>query len=448
MNPEMLKVEFDLNYNTSEEAPQPVFVAKDKEMALAQKPIPQRTGYRFAGWYKDRECTEEWLFGAKTPEFMKPPVEWMSVTQDMTLYARWAAPVHIRTAEELDAVRKDLHGWYVLDNDIELSSFGAWQPVGRYEPDYEFADAEWWVHAFKGRLDGNGHAIKGMRIEGVHPFYQCGLFGAIANGEVHDLVIDKPVIIVKGAVLYVGTVSGMMRQDRGRHCILEGICANDLQACVEIDREAQSYISVAGLIAGVWDGDIQNCKTNGKITINAAGQAGGMLFAGGLAGESYSQTDDCCADVHIEVEYDRKEAEGEQTSYIGGLQGGSTYIKNSTAGGSITISGDNGKGQVVTGGLAGSERYGIVSGNTARTSIQADGPRKLQTGGIIGEYNFQYAVFGMMQGITETVLKANRAEGSFHAENVEKLTEGNVCGSGEVPFFEYNGMKMTYVIEN
>ena len=163
-----------------------------------------------------------------------------------------------------------------------------------------------------------------------------------------------------------------------------------------------------------------------------------MLFAGGLAGESYSQTDGCTAEVDIEVQYDRKEADGEQTSYIGGLQGGSTYIKNSTAKGRISLSGDSGKGQVVAGGLAGSERYGIVSGNTALTSIQADGLRGFQAGSLVGEYNFQYAVFGMMQGVTETVLKDNRIQGGSLP----------VCGSGEVPSFEYNGMKMTYIVEN
>ncbi|MBQ9659949.1 MAG: InlB B-repeat-containing protein [Bacteroidales bacterium] len=445
----MYTVQFDLNYNTDEAAPQPVTVPKDKEMALSQKPLPERSGYRFAGWYEDRACTKEWLFGAKTPEFMKPPVEWMPVTRSMTLYARWAAPVPIRTAEELDAVRKDLYGWYVLYNDIDLSSFGQWQPIGNYEPDYEYADAEWWVHAFKGRLDGNGHTISRMRIEGAFPFCQCGLFGAISNGEVHNLVISAPFINVKGAVLYAGTVAGMMRQDRGRHCILEGICVKGMQTCVEIDREARTtYISVAGLIAGVWDGTIQNCQADGRIKVRTANRAGGILFAGGLAGESYSQTDSCSARVEIDVEYDRADAEGEQTSYIGGLQAGSTYIKNSLAEGSISVSGDNGSGQVAVGGLAGSERYGIVSGNTARTSIQAKGTRSIQAGGILGEYNFQYAVFGMMQGVTETVLKDNRAEGTFHADNVGNLIEEAICGSGAVPAFEYNGMQMKYIVEN
>ena len=140
--------------------------------------------------------------------------------------------------------------------------------------------------------------------------------------------------------------------------------------------------------------------------------------------------------MDIEAAYDRKNADAEQPSYIGGLQAGSTYINGSQAEGSIRISGDSGKGQVVVGGLAGSERYGIVSGNSSKTSIQADGTC-IQAGSIIGEYNFQYAVFGMMQGITETVLKDNRGQGAFP-----------IIGSGPVPFFEYNGMKMTYKVDN
>ena len=429
-----LTVHFNLNYDTATQAPQPVSVENNKEMALALKPIPEREGYRFAGWYKDPACTQEWLFGAKTPQFMQPPVEWMSVKEDMTLYARWAAPVHIRTAEELDAVRKDLYGWYVLDNDIDLTK--EWEPVGKYEPDYEYADAEWWVHAFKGRLDGNGHAIKGLKISGEHPFFQCGLFGAIANGEVHNLVIDRPVIDVKGAILYAGTVSGMMRQYRGRHSILEGIRVKGLQTRVEIGNADTTYICVAGLIAGVWDGDIKNCAVDGKLQVKAANPGGGMLFVGGLGGETYSNTDSCTAKVDIEVAFDRATADAEQTAYIGGLQAGSTYINGSRAEGSIAISGDSGKGQVVVGGLAGSERYGIVSGNSSNTSIQAIGT-PIQAGSIIGEYNFQYAIFGMMQGITETVLKDNRGQGAFP-----------IIGSGPVPFFEYNGLKMTYKVEN
>lgn len=38
---------------------------------------PERTGYRFDGWYKDAQCTEEWDFALD------------SVQSDLTLYAKW-----------------------------------------------------------------------------------------------------------------------------------------------------------------------------------------------------------------------------------------------------------------------------------------------------------------------------------------------------------------------
>ena len=59
-NAETFTVQFNLNYTTSQQAPQPISVEKDKEMALAQKPIPQREGYRFAGWYEDPSFAEDY----------------------------------------------------------------------------------------------------------------------------------------------------------------------------------------------------------------------------------------------------------------------------------------------------------------------------------------------------------------------------------------------------
>lgn len=45
-----------------------------------EKPtVPSRTGYTFGGWYKDKECNEEWDFDNAV------------VTEDITLYAGWTA---------------------------------------------------------------------------------------------------------------------------------------------------------------------------------------------------------------------------------------------------------------------------------------------------------------------------------------------------------------------
>ena len=44
---------------------QPITVQKGCILPLAKKPMPQREGYRFAGWFTSPSCqpTEEWFFG-------------------------------------------------------------------------------------------------------------------------------------------------------------------------------------------------------------------------------------------------------------------------------------------------------------------------------------------------------------------------------------------------
>ena len=77
------------------------------------------------------------------------------------LLDRGKAYIAFDTPEELDAIREDLHGWYVLEADLDLSGIANWIPIGEYEAPYEFAPGEWWRHAFKGIFDGNGHTSKG-----------------------------------------------------------------------------------------------------------------------------------------------------------------------------------------------------------------------------------------------------------------------------------------------
>ena len=53
----------------------------------------------------------------------------------------------IYTAQDLDNIRKNLTGYYYLMNDIDLASWGNWEPIGTYgEP-------------FQGILLGNGQVL-------------------------------------------------------------------------------------------------------------------------------------------------------------------------------------------------------------------------------------------------------------------------------------------------
>ena len=131
-------VQFNLNYNTDQKAPEAVTVPKDKEMALAQKPVPERAGYRFAGWYKDPGCTQEWLFGAKTPEFMKPPVEWITGMPNSTFISvdlpapfspssAWISPGRMRSVTSLSTALEpySLVIWFISSTNSFANSYNS-----------------------------------------------------------------------------------------------------------------------------------------------------------------------------------------------------------------------------------------------------------------------------------------------------------------------------------
>ncbi len=131
-----------------------------------------------------------------------------------------ANAVFIYTADEFNAVRNDLAGYYVLMADIDLSGYGNWVPIGDY------------TNRFTGTLDGNGHIINNLTINGTANYQ--GLFGCIGAG---------------GTVMNLG-VSGSVI----------------------------GHYSIGGLV-GYNEGTIENCYTSGSIY-----GTGGSSAAGGLAG--------------------------------------------------------------------------------------------------------------------------------------------------------------------
>jgi len=103
----------------------------------------------------------------------------------------------ITNARELDEIRNDLSGKYVLLCDIDLSAYDQWVPVGSSgeEP-------------FSGILDGNGNTITGLRVtEAVNG--AAGLFGYIGSlGEVRNLTLRGTVEVDTADVGYVGGIAG------------------------------------------------------------------------------------------------------------------------------------------------------------------------------------------------------------------------------------------------
>ena len=94
----------------------------------------------------------------------------------------------IYTIEDLDAVRNDLKGYYILMEDLAFAPedfreggrfAGGWEPVGtHYEP-------------FEGIFDGNGHTVGGLTVnveaDELRTACAAGLFGYVRSA--HDLEV-------------------------------------------------------------------------------------------------------------------------------------------------------------------------------------------------------------------------------------------------------------------
>ena len=176
---EHYNVSYDLNYEGApsiEAATTETFDGGDagkKEYVKTAPETPVREGYKFAGWYTVKNpvlangaADTEYLFGTKLSAYNSAPAsiknDVMAITENTTLYARWAECKEISTAAQLKEIANDLTGWYKLTADITLTE--EWTPVGLYYATYEFYEPNWWLYSFRGTLDGNGHKISGVQL--------------------------------------------------------------------------------------------------------------------------------------------------------------------------------------------------------------------------------------------------------------------------------------------
>ena len=207
------------------------YIYPGSEVLPPQRPL--RSGYIFAGWYKDPELTQFFDWKTERP------------TSSLTLYARWhedkrfeidvtpfqnefTKTYHIKTAAQLRgfaAMQNGLYSWtdsvycyddahsyaadnltqtqapmsfkgkkVVLDNDIVLCDTTDWQYWGRGAFGLPFIPIGWkygvWGegdHTFHGTFDGQGHTIYGMYMEkNGTPGWDnnVGLFTAVSDSAV------------------------------------------------------------------------------------------------------------------------------------------------------------------------------------------------------------------------------------------------------------------------
>ncbi len=173
-------------------------------------------------------------------------------------------PVFICTAQELDSIRNNLKGRYVLANDIDLSDITSWTPIG----DERFP--------FEGSLDGQGHIIKGLKVQ--QKTTGCaGLFGKTENASIRRVILKEPTILASHAA-YGGTGSLIGWQVGGltEHCAAIG---GSVYADVGYDSGIGGLVGInqAGMVQGCFASTWVQMATNNSFDK-------GENLAGGLVG--------------------------------------------------------------------------------------------------------------------------------------------------------------------
>lgn len=339
---------------------------------LTEPAAPTRAEHAFEGWYVNPEQTARASFP-------------MTVTRDITLYAKWIwlAGTEIETPGQFYDIRNDLSGRYRLATDISLSSWYVnWPPIGTKDA------------PFTGRIDGNGYKIIGLKVDRIAAY--AGLFGYVKGGEITNLVVENVDVAGGG---YSGAIAGVIESGTINGCFVSGKIASSSSPAADMS-------SSGGVAGSVIDSVIADCDSVGEIFAKDD--------AGGIAGSLYnSRIINSSSTADIESYSDLADSVG----MSGGIAG---YVEESEITGCASF------GNVISisdfpssGGIVGGLTYdGIISDSYSMGDIESysylNTPRSSVSGGIAG-----YTWYGTVNN-------------SFSVGNITSTsTSGGIVGSSE-----------------
>jgi uncharacterized repeat protein (TIGR02543 family) len=237
---------------------------------------PTRVNYAFIGWYADENLTVPFAF-SKMPN------------EDTTIYAGWFDGTLIRVPGDLELIRYNLYGNYLLMNDLDLQG-AEWIPLGlSLENSAGFT------------LNGNGHKISNFVLTTTRNY--VGFIGYGNECTVVNLTLDEVVINIQGAsTLYVGPLmgfgnavslfnvqviasltaggsgpiyaGGLVGMLNSGNCDLV-----DLWASTDVETNTSGFTASGGLVGFVNGADLYSSAAYGDVTAT-----GYNVYAGGLIG--------------------------------------------------------------------------------------------------------------------------------------------------------------------
>ena len=191
-----------------------------------------------------------------------------------------ASTIYITTAQQLKQLADEVNAGdsksgktYLLANDIDLSVYPNWSPIGTYSQ----------VSCpFSGVFDGQNHTISNLTCTSADTKGYAGLFGNF-NGKVQNLILRDAQITVKG--ICAGTV----------------VCENkggQVLNCAMIGGSVKGECDVGGVV-GYNEGTVENCYATGDVT---ALSDGWDYYAGGVVCYNEGTVQNCYAAGRVESE--------------------------------------------------------------------------------------------------------------------------------------------------
>ena len=240
--------------------------------------------------------------------------------------------VGIYTVEDLDNIRNDLGGQYILMNDLTFADGAApFNPIGtRQEP-------------FTGRFDGNGHVIRGLVIEVEQDTPEIKISEQIANGvpQSYTYYDVKASIYLGGTYNSESTWVGLFGYCGGEYALetpYRGMISN-----LGIEGARMTVTNASAVFAGFIAGQatyMAGCYVkDSTISISGytreeADKAEVFVYAGGLVGYTgYMGLLDSCYSQNISMtvtNFDGLDA-SPYTCFLGGLAGDAYTVVTSYA---------------------------------------------------------------------------------------------------------------------
>lgn len=193
------------------------------------------------------------------------PVKWKAQAAE-TVVPEGYEP--ISSADQLNGIRNNLSGKYILTEDIDLTEYtkegGIFDTGNGWTP----------INNFTGTFDGNGHRIIGMHIYGK--INTVGLFGTVSGATIKNLSLTDVDIEMEN--YYYGDYTGALAGTCDNNTQISGIYVD---GSISVNNGNACLGGIIGKIGDKGKNTVQNCINNCSVSNSSSN------YLGGIVGYSY-----------------------------------------------------------------------------------------------------------------------------------------------------------------